>query len=121
MIPAGSDKLRDIGRPRATWPTHPTAADVTTALQEWQALVKDMFPPKAKEAKTRFEIAAHYKEEDIDAAVARKEAALDAYRKEAEAARKEEAAAKKRAAADAAGLRHSSGKAAAGAATGLRK
>lgn len=58
---------------------------------------------------------------DIDAAVARKEAALDAYRKEAEAARKEEAAAKKRAAADAAGLRHSSGKAAAGAATGLRK
>lgn len=63
MIPAGSDKLRDIGRPRATWPTHPTAADVTTALQEWQALVKDMFPPKAKEAKTRFEIAAHYKEE----------------------------------------------------------
>eukprot|EP00879_Flechtneria_rotunda_P016309 GHRR01017064.1.p1 GENE.GHRR01017064.1~~GHRR01017064.1.p1 ORF type:complete len:331 (+),score=129.25 GHRR01017064.1:1013-2005(+) len=100
MIPAGSDKFKDIGRPQAQMPAVLTAADVAAIQQEWVGMASELFPAmKQQEQKERFEMDVRYREEDVDAARARREAALEAYRREMEAAKREEAVARKQKAA----------------------
>ena len=47
MVPAGSDRFKDIGRPRGT------AADASTSgagIAEWQALYQTIFPSQPQKA-----------------------------------------------------------------------
>lgn len=80
MIPAGTDLLRDIGRPRGGMD-----GTINAGLCEWKELFEKMFPPKADKAKTKFEIDPQYNEEEVDVVRARKFDELEAYRKEQEA------------------------------------
>eukprot|EP00879_Flechtneria_rotunda_P006287 GHRR01006607.1.p1 GENE.GHRR01006607.1~~GHRR01006607.1.p1 ORF type:complete len:393 (+),score=130.27 GHRR01006607.1:184-1362(+) len=64
MIPAGSDKFKDIGRPQAQMPAVLTAADVAAIQQEWVGMASELFPAmKQQEQKERFEMDVRYREE----------------------------------------------------------
>ena len=62
MVPAGTDKFRDIGRPRGA-----VDGNVAAGLQEWKELCDKMFPPKeaaaAQKRKIKFAIEEQYKDE----------------------------------------------------------
>ncbi|WIA09474.1 hypothetical protein OEZ85_008875 [Tetradesmus obliquus] len=109
MIPAGSDKFSSIGSPQVqlTPGALKAAADVAAVQQQWVAVVHGLFPPgpgKAQEQQGKVppQLDARYREEDVDTARARREAALEAYRREMEAIHRQETAARKQKAAAAA-------------------
>lgn len=104
MIPAGFDRFKDIGRPKMPLSASPTAAEVAAAQQEWVTQAQQLFPTaKAQQQReAAFVMDARYKEEDVDNARARREAALEAYRREVEAIKRQGAAARKQNAAAAA-------------------
>jgi hypothetical protein len=106
----GSDKFSSIGSPQMqlTPGALKAAADVSAVQQQWVAAVHALFPPgpsKAQEQQSKVppQLDARYREEDVDTARARREAALEAYRREMEAIHRQEAAARKQKAAAAAG------------------
>lgn len=106
MVPAGHDKFRDIGMANMPLSPSPTAAEIAAGQQDWVAAAQQLFPnPKPREQReTGFVMDARYHEEDVDNARARREAALEAYKREVEAIRRQEALARKqKAAATAAG------------------
>lgn len=107
--PAGSDKFSSIGSPQVqlTPGALKAAADVAAVQQQWVAVVHGLFPPgpgKAQEQQGKVppQLDARYREEDVDTARARREAALEAYRREMEAIHRQETAARKQKAAAAA-------------------
>lgn len=57
FVPAGSDTFRDIGRPRGG----AGGGDAASGLTDWQALFAQIFPPKAKEAKSAFAVGEEYR------------------------------------------------------------
>lgn len=83
MIPAGTDRFRDIGRPRGAMDDN-----VAAGMAEWKEMFDKMFPPKGEEKrKARVVIDEQYKDEEIDIIKARKIQELEAYRKDQEAAK----------------------------------
>mmetsp|Transcript_14748 Transcript_14748/g.36790 ORF Transcript_14748/g.36790 Transcript_14748/m.36790 type:complete len:415 (-) Transcript_14748:151-1395(-) len=79
MVPAGTDKLRDIGRPRGV-----ADGNVAAGLQEWREVCDKFFPPKERARTAKFEIDERYKEEEVDLVRQRKLQELEAYKKEQE-------------------------------------
>jgi hypothetical protein len=99
------------------------AADVAAVQQQWVAAARALFPPGTSQAqeqqgKVPPQLDARYWEEDVDTARARREAALEAYRREMEAIHRQEAAARKQKAAG--GAAGGGGQAAAGPRQGQR-
>jgi hypothetical protein len=64
LVPAGSDKFKDIGRPKGGAPVSSSAA-VAEAIVEWKELFDRSFPAgrTARLSKIKFEIPDQYKEE----------------------------------------------------------
>jgi hypothetical protein len=103
---AGSDKFSSIGSPQMqlTPGALKAAADVAAVQQQWVAAAHALFPPgpsrsQEQQSKVAPQLDARYREEDVDTARARREAALEAYRREMEAIHRQEAAARKQKAA----------------------
>ncbi|MEW5319721.1 MAG: hypothetical protein WDW38_010857 [Sanguina aurantia] len=83
MVPAGTDKFRDIGRPQGGMTD---ANNVASGVLEWRDGCTKMFVPKKEEkSKGPMVIDERYKEEEVDVVRVRKLAELTALRKEAEA------------------------------------
>ncbi|KAJ9532928.1 hypothetical protein QJQ45_018044, partial [Haematococcus lacustris] len=98
MVPAGTDRFKDIGRPRGAVDGNVAAGSqvrgkevpivsVTVATQEWCELCDKFFPRKEKARAAKFEIDARYREEEVDLVKARKLQELEAYRREQELAK----------------------------------
>jgi hypothetical protein len=108
-VPAGSDKFSSIGSPQVqlTPGALKAAADVAALQQQWVAAAHALFPPgpsqaQEQQSKVPPQLDARYREEDVDTARARREAALEAYRREMDVIHRQEAAARKQKAAAAA-------------------
>mmetsp|Transcript_2694 Transcript_2694/g.3068 ORF Transcript_2694/g.3068 Transcript_2694/m.3068 type:complete len:409 (-) Transcript_2694:185-1411(-) len=81
IIPAGSDRLRDIGRPRGT-----DSSGDDGALGEWRAVFKKLFPPgPKKEAEAWTLDNTQYAESVVDGVISQKQAELVAYKKQQQA------------------------------------
>jgi type IV secretory pathway VirB10-like protein len=101
-VPAGSDQFNTIVSPQTQLMpgSLKSVADVAALQQQWVAAAHALFPPRPSQAqeqqgKVPPQLDARYREEDVDTARARREAALEAYRREMEAIHRQEAAARK--------------------------
>lgn len=77
VVPSGSDRLKDIGRPRGGGDS---GGDATG---EWRAVFEKLFPPKKKKEKEEWSVdKEQYAEQLVDNVVAQKNAEVQAYKKQ---------------------------------------
>lgn len=82
MVPAGTDKFKDIGRPRGV-----ADGNIQAGIQEWREMSDKLFPPKAITKAAKFQMDDRYKEEEVDLVAKRKLHELEMYRREQDLAK----------------------------------
>lgn len=80
MVLAGTDHLKDIGRPRGAY-----EGNMGAAMQEWKDLMEKTFPPRTDKVKAAFEIGEQYAQEEVDIVRTRKTEELRQFVKDNEA------------------------------------
>eukprot|EP00899_Mesostigma_viride_P029010 jgi/Mesvir1/9294/Mv04473-RA.1 len=79
FVPAGQDKLKDIGRPRGA----DAGSGGDNAMAEWRAVFEKVFPPQKVQAQPKWVVDAKvYAEPDVDSVRAQKDEEFQSYRRQ---------------------------------------